>query len=48
MFVIFCQVDKLITVCIWTMNNAGRCFLYVCEYVIVQYFTDCDDELKFT
>ena len=37
MFVIFCQLDKLITVCIWSINNAGRYFLYVCEYVIVRF-----------
>ncbi len=35
------------------MNNAGRYFFFVCEYVIVRlfrkhYFDDCGDKRKFT
>ncbi len=52
MFVIFCQVDKLITVCIWSVNNAGLYF-FVCMWVCYcafrkEYFDDCDEERKFT
>ena len=37
---------------IWTMNNAGRYFMYVLEYDAYafrkNFLDDCDEECKFT